>query len=235
MLAEVRDIYMVHTMIQREFGFMPELVRAVPSGDVGRARVVIGHIELITDLVRHHHRVEDKHLWPKLLDRSPAENRPLINAMESEHRAIDALLGRLGPVLDSWRAAAGPTARDATAAVLDALILPLADHLAREEEHVVPLMAQWVTAVEWEEMLADAAGDAALVPLLFGLLRYDADPEVFQLTVSRMPEPLRAAILERSEQAFAAYTLSVYGTPTPPHAPGPPSPDDGPYSLSGIA
>ncbi|QUQ67008.1 hemerythrin domain-containing protein [Kutzneria sp. CA-103260] len=232
-LADVRAIYLVHAMVQREFGFMPELVRAVVGGDVDRARVVIGHVELVAGLARRHHRVEDRHFWPKLLDRLPAEAAPLVRAMESEHQDIDVLVGCLGKALDSWRAAAAPSARDATAAVLDALILPLADHLAREEEHVVPLIARCVTSAECDEMLADHVEDTELAPLIFGLLRYDADPDVFRMTVERLP--LRSAILERSEQAFAEHAQRVYGTATPPHAPGPPSPADGPCSLTGIA
>ncbi|MFI9387689.1 hemerythrin domain-containing protein [Kutzneria sp. NPDC052558] len=236
-LADVRGIYMVHTMLQRELGLMPELVRTVASGDVDRARVVTEHIELVADLLRQHDLVEERHLWPRLLDRLPAEAAPLVRAMEREHRLVDDLQERLEPALAAWRIAAGQAGREAVAAVLDALILALADHLAREEDRVLPLAARCVTTAEWAEMLADGARcfDLDSLVLFCGMIRYDADPAVFRATVESMPETLRAVVFERCEQAFAEYALGVYGTATPPHAPGPPSFDDGPCSLPGIA
>jgi hypothetical protein len=43
-LSDARDMFAVHTMFRREYGSMPDLVRAVAAGDKQRAAVVADHI-----------------------------------------------------------------------------------------------------------------------------------------------------------------------------------------------
>jgi hemerythrin-like domain-containing protein len=222
-LADVRDMYMIHTLLLREFGAMAGLVRGVRDGDAERVRIVVEHIELVADLLHHHHAAEDSHIWPKLLDRLPAETTPLVHEMESHHKEIEALNEELTASLTAWRVAASAEAGGRAAAVLDELVPLLTMHLITEEDEVVPLIGRCVTAAEWAEMLAEGSSglDPASVPLLFGMLAYDADPWVFRMTVEQLPAELQPMIDGLAGKAYAAHAERVYGTATPPHAPRP--------------
>lgn len=220
-LANTRDMYMVHTLLLREFGAMAALVRGVPDGDTERVGIVVEHIELVADLLHHHHNAEDVHIWPKLLARLPEATAPLVRTMERHHRAIEVLNDDLGTALTAWLSTASGGA--AVAAILDELVPLLTEHLVTEEDEVLPLIGRCVTAAEWEEMLADASSglDPATVPLLFGMLEYDADPEIFRMTVDQLPAELRPVIHDLAGKAYAAHSERLHGTATPPHAPRP--------------
>src|SRR5580698_5857920 len=65
--ADVREMYMAHTMFRREFGLLPALIGGVSAADAARAQVVAQHFELIQSVLHHHHHAEDVYLWPRVL------------------------------------------------------------------------------------------------------------------------------------------------------------------------
>jgi hypothetical protein len=69
-LADVRDMYMAHTMFRREIGLAPALIRDVADGDFERAAIVAEHLDIVETILDHHHRCEDGHLWERLIDRA---------------------------------------------------------------------------------------------------------------------------------------------------------------------
>ncbi len=71
-----RDMLVVHQAFRREFRLLPQLVRATPTADLARARVVADHLDVITELLHHHHGGEDRLLWPQLLARVGQESAP---------------------------------------------------------------------------------------------------------------------------------------------------------------
>ncbi|MEH0986026.1 hemerythrin domain-containing protein [Micromonospora sp. CPCC 205556] len=216
--ADVREMYMAHTMMRREFTLLPELVRGAAVGDRQRAEVLVRHIELIEGVLSHHHHSEDTHLWPRLLERGAAEIAPVVHLMEQQHRTIDELTVELRAATAAWRDTATREAAEAVAAVLDRMCPALDEHLRVEEEQVLPLIEKHVTASEWDRMVAEGAGDTPveLLPLMFGLMTYEGDPEVVQKAISQMPEEARPVIAGVAAQAFAAHSQIIHGTPTPP-------------------
>src|SRR3979411_1966883 len=76
--ADTRDMYMVHTAFRREFAALPALVRGVGAEDTGRVTVVADHASLMLGMLEGHHRAEDIHLWPRLLERGGEEIAPVI-------------------------------------------------------------------------------------------------------------------------------------------------------------
>lgn len=66
------------------------MVRAVPAGDVPRAKQIAAHPAEVLSTLHHHHTGEDELLWPKLLQRAEME-RPLIERMESQHGQVAEL------------------------------------------------------------------------------------------------------------------------------------------------
>ena len=152
-----REMVMVHTGLRREFGHLPRLVRGVFDGARGRAEIVADHIELISLAIKEHHGGEDRVVWPRLLERCPAEIAPLVHAMESDHERIAVLLGDPTTQVPAWRADANAASRDAMLRTLEGLLPLLRTHLDEEVKYVLPLVEKHITADEWDAMVAAGA------------------------------------------------------------------------------
>jgi hemerythrin-like domain-containing protein len=211
-----REMTMLHDMFRGEFGLLPALVRETPDGDVPRAQVVADHAELIAELLHHHHEVEDEFVWPLLRKRAP-QQAVVPMEMEDQHAEIAAIGTRVNEARNRWRSSASATDRTEMADGLDRLIPVLRNHLSQEEEQVVPLIEAHVTAAEWAEIQGKAAAglDPELMPLTFGMVFYEAEPEAIQSVLGNMPAEQREALWTQSTQAFAEYSQRVHGTPTP--------------------
>ena len=147
-LADPRDMFAAHTMFRREFGLMPGLVHAVTPGDTQRATLVADHIALLSGVFGQHHAEEDRHIWPRLRERCPQECRSLVDVMEDQHHAIHTRLLQVSKALQPWRDSASARARGALAGAIDQLIAVITEHLALEEERVVPLIVKHITDAE---------------------------------------------------------------------------------------
>jgi hemerythrin-like domain-containing protein len=138
---DTREMVVVHTAFRREFAEAPALIRAVPAGNRERAQRVGDHLQLMLEMLHHHHDGEDRLLWPKLLDRVEADLRPVIELMERQHEGIHAELERATELLGRWREAAEEDDREQLAACVERLTALLEEHLAAEEERLLPLAA----------------------------------------------------------------------------------------------
>jgi hemerythrin-like domain-containing protein len=103
--ADVREMYMAHTMFRREFGLLPALVGDVRAGDTARARVIADHFELIHTILYHHHHAEDTYLWPRVLSRAPESAAPVVALMGAQHGELDKVIDDLTAGLRDWRKA----------------------------------------------------------------------------------------------------------------------------------
>jgi hemerythrin-like domain-containing protein len=218
--TDVRDMHAVHTLFRREFALMPGLVREVTAGDKERVKIVADHVALLTNLLHHHHHAEDENLWPRLLERAPKECDPLIELMESQHARLEKALSEIDVALGLWRTDTGFTARGTLTSSLESLLVPLFDHMAMEEERILPLAQQFITQTEWDAMGESVA--AALhedLMLVFGMVMYEGDPDVIEELAARFAGENAAAMKAAAAQAFAAHALAVYGTATPPRNP----------------
>jgi hemerythrin-like domain-containing protein len=211
---------MVHTMLRREFALMPGLVRGVSAGDRERAQLVADHLGFVDHVLHHHHLSEDTHLWPKLLERGPEEIDPIVHRMESQHQGIDTGLAEVGAAVEAWLRNAAPERGAELAGDLDRLLPVLVEHLDLEEERVLPLIEKYITAPEWDVMTQEIVANTPpdKLPLMFGMMVYEGDPEVIQKVLSTMPEEMRPAVMAASVQAFAAHSERVHGAATPPRS-----------------
>jgi hemerythrin-like domain-containing protein len=216
-LADLRDMYMVHAMLRREFGLAPALIRGVADGDTERAAIVADHLQLIESVLDHHHRGEDAHVWPLLRQRAGTEVAPVVQLMEEQHGDIEKLLAELRARLAQWRGTAGSAQGEALADTAARLTTLLVEHLAVEEERAIPVMEQHITAAEWGRAVADGSADVSpeLMPLLFGMMAYEGNPDTVREVIASMPPELSSAIGDLSSQAFAEHARQVHGTATP--------------------
>ncbi|MFI5706541.1 hemerythrin domain-containing protein [Kribbella sp. NPDC051620] len=216
-LADVRDMYMAHTMFTREFGLAPDLITGVAAGDTARAAIVADHIELIDAVLHHHHSAEDDHLWHRLLERAGTDAADIVSTMEAQHHDIDVLLTAMRDQLKPWRDCADPAEGSAIAGTIGTLNKHLTEHLAVEEKYALPLIEKHITAAEWGQMVASGAADVPpeQMPLMFGLMAYEADPGTLRDIIATLPPEVSAVIGDLAAQAFADYAVRVHGTPTP--------------------
>jgi hemerythrin-like domain-containing protein len=216
-LTDTREMLVVHSLFRRELRLASGLVRGVAAGDRQRADVVSAHLQLVEDVLHHHHTSEDDLLWPKLLDRVPDEIAPVVRLMEAQHEQVDALLARIGTLRPQW-AQDPATGRGAELAGLyDELYAGLAEHLDAEETRVLPLVARCITAAEWNEL--GEAGRAGIprkhMALVFGMLMYEGDPEVVKIMLAPAPLPVRVLVPRLGRRAFRKHAVAMHGTPTP--------------------
>ncbi len=219
-MADVRDMYMVHTMFRREFGLIPRLIRDVAEGDRRRAEIVGAHIDLLCRFLRVHHEGEDIILWPLLHERGGREADAIVATMGAQHILIETSVGQVTKVLPSWRATARAGA--ALAAAFDNLFPVLTEHMATEEKNVLPLAEKYVTASEWKRLSQHAmeAFSKKELALYFGLVMYETDPDVIKDVLEDAPLPVRLLIPHIAPRVFASHSRRVHGTPTPPRAGG---------------
>jgi Hemerythrin HHE cation binding domain len=212
---DTREMVVVHTAFRREMGAAAGLVRGVAPGDRARARVVADHVGLLLEMLHHHHVSEDELLWPKLLERVPEGLTATVLLMESQHELIAGELETAQAALPSWRAAAGVTVRDRLAAALDRLQPLLVEHLAAEEQEILPLAARALTQQEWDELgeRGMAGIPKARLAMVFGMLMADGDPEVLRAMIAHAPLVPRLVVPRIAPRAYGRYTRQVYRVP----------------------
>ena len=215
-MADVGEMYLVHTMLRREFSLLPDLIRGADRNDA-KSRALIGaHAQLVCQILHAHHEGEDLVLWPLLLERAEAEATKIVAVMGEQHRAIAAAHDEAVHRLGGWCR----LGRDgeAFATVLDDLVQVLTEHTALEEKAVLPLAEKYVTAAEWSQVGRHGMDtfQKRLLPLAFGMLMYEGDPAVVRRTLSNVPLPARLPMPIIAPRAYGRHARRVYGTATPP-------------------
>ena len=214
-----REMLIVHDVFRREFALMPGLIGTVAPGDRDRAGLVGDHIDGLTSLLHHHHHGEDTNVWPLLVDRC-ADAAAHTGSMHDQHEQLATDLGDVHAALGVWRVDATEQAGDRLFDALDRTLTSLRQHLDDEERHVVPLLEQHISAAEWDAQVQKGAADAdpAQLPLMFGMLMYEGDPEIIERALAAMPADARPVISAMAARTFAEHSRAVHGTPTPPRS-----------------
>jgi hemerythrin-like domain-containing protein len=214
-MADVRDMYMAHTAFRREFRLLPQLIRDVAQGDTARAEVVGAHAKLVCRILHTHHEGEDLLLWPVLLHRGGEEAAAIVPIMEKQHLAIEHAHADAVGLLPAWRSTGhgGQELADAFELLLNRLV----EHMATEEEQVLPLAQKHVTAAEWKQIGEHGMAETPKSELLlaFGMAMYEGDPAVIKTALSDAPLPVRLLVPLIGRRRYAAHAKRVHGTPTP--------------------
>jgi hemerythrin-like domain-containing protein len=215
-MADVRDMYMAHTMMRREFRLLPQLIRDVAPGDTRRAAVVSNHAEIICLVLHLHHEGEDIVLWPLLLERGGAETAAIVPTMEEQHHGIETALKRAQELLPVWKATAQKG--EELAAAFEVLLDRLVEHMALEEKEILPLAEKYVTSAEWIGLGEHALNHSPkkALPLGVGMAMYEGDHEVMKEVLTHAPLPARLIMPVLAPRLYASHAKKVYGTRTPP-------------------
>ncbi|QIQ07250.1 hemerythrin domain-containing protein [Streptomyces liangshanensis] len=215
-MADVRDMYTAHVMLRREFRLLPGLVRGVPPGDIKRAKIVATHAEKICLVLHLHHEGEDLVLWPLLLERGGEQTSAIVPTMEEQHHGIETALRDVTELLAAWKESA--RGGELLAASCETLSARLQEHMAMEEERILPLVEEHVTAAEWAQLGEHGLNGTPKqdLPLVLGMVMYEGDPLVLKEILSKAPLAARLVMPFVGPRVYARHARRVYGTPTPP-------------------
>jgi hypothetical protein len=91
------------------------------------------------------------------------------------------------------------------------------EHLSAEEEQLLPIAARHVTAAEWQRLGEEGMAGVrqSQLPLAFGMMQYEGDPEALAEMLSHAPLLARLLMPVLAPRAFARYSKRVHGTATP--------------------
>ena len=145
---DVRDMAIVHQTFRTAYAEAARLVRANPAPSAARVTFLADHIDFIIAFLHVHHAGEDELLYPKLIERAPAQAQTT-EEVEHEHQLISADLDSAAAACMEWRAQPSASTGEAPAASLDELTAPSVRHMDDEEQKVVPLAAVTLTQDEW--------------------------------------------------------------------------------------
>ncbi|MEU5372955.1 hemerythrin domain-containing protein [Streptomyces sp. NPDC005951] len=188
-MADSRDMIGAHDAMRREFGALPALIAGVPTGDARGTSFVADHVLMMIDFLHAHHTSEDDHVWPRLRERCPDDVEPLITTMDQQHAAIDDELQSLAAGGRRWRHSATASDREAVAGVAERLLPGLYEHLALEEERILPLIDRHLTQREWKATVEASLGKVPFAQrlLMLGMALHEAGGEQADLLRAAVP------------------------------------------------
>jgi len=146
--ADTRMMGIVHRALERDIDRAERvLASADPLPD--HQRVALGrHLGWMMRFLRTHHRSEDAGLYPAVLARRP-DAAALLRRMDDDHRALEPAIAEVERAALAFEGDGAQPARGAVLASLRSLDGPLTDHLRREEDEVLPIVAACLTDDEW--------------------------------------------------------------------------------------
>ncbi|MFE6696530.1 hemerythrin domain-containing protein [Streptomyces sp. NPDC057718] len=215
--ADSREMIAVHDMFRREFAVFPSLIENVTPGDTKHATVVTEHLAFVTRLLHAHHNAEDALLWPKLEERAPEDVAPLLASLRKDHSRIDERTAVVSAKAAAWRSAVNSRGTEDLLDALGELTPLLHEHLSDEEAGALSLIDIHLSAAEWAEVgrhgLTELPPDSHV--LLFGMLLYNIDAELYELVRGTVPPEIFEAASVAGPQAYARQRLLLRGTARP--------------------
>ena len=215
--AAVWQMGLIHRTIRTTLAEVKDLVPTVRA--TAHRDVHLAHLDLHLTVLHHHHLGEDTHLWPLLLRRIHDE-APLIERMDADHLRIDHHVGQVREAATDWAAAAPGdqiTAFLLVSAMGDFLDV-LEAHLDEEERVVVPLLAQHISAQEWEDFgkAMNVGIPRRALPLLLGSVLDVASPVEARDFLADLPLPARLMWRINGRRQYSSSMNRVRFGPDPP-------------------
>ncbi|WP_432937742.1 hemerythrin domain-containing protein [Kribbella sp. CA-253562] len=208
---DTHAMVVVHRVFQREFDLLPDLVEGVRDGDTKRAAVLAEHLSDLVAALHHHHQAEDDLIWPVLLERASLHT-DLVHRMEAQHAALGALLDRIQRLTPVWgRTASRVEGEDLAATVREASAV-LRQHLAEEEDEILPVIAEHLTVEEWGkvgERGANGIQDKRKRLLFLGAILEQASPDEQREFMGELPPPVRVLWKVVGGRAYYNYTRLI--------------------------
>ncbi|HEY3557438.1 MAG TPA: hemerythrin domain-containing protein [Flexivirga sp.] len=209
--VDTHEMVLIHRVIRREFGQLPRLFRTA-AGNRARSKVIGAHAQEMLEFLHTHHTGEDELLFPLLRKRTTLDPE-LMDRMDAQHAAVDAAVKAVTADLPRWTTSANAAAGERMASVIDATMPTLIDHLAEEEDQLLPIIAVTLTQSEW-----DALGKHGMsaIPLtrrlvMLGHITEETDDAERQRFLKVVPAPARWAYNLIGRRQFTRETTAIRG------------------------
>ncbi|WP_336211462.1 hemerythrin domain-containing protein [Nonomuraea sp. LPB2021202275-12-8] len=192
-------MFAMHDALRRELERIAR-VAARPGDDPRQAlRTAVGW-ELFKTFLLVHHTAEDLAIWPVMRRELSGDDLLLLDAMESEHAAIDPLLESMDAALTDRE-----HGLERLGGLVDALVTKLGGHLRHEESEGLPLIDATLTEEQWRrfgEVHRERVGADGPRYLPWVLDGRDPAP-----ILGRMPAAIREAYRDEWRPAYDRLTL----------------------------
>ncbi|WP_030383248.1 MULTISPECIES: hemerythrin domain-containing protein [unclassified Streptomyces] len=209
--VDTHEMVLIHRVIRREFGRLPRLLRSA-ADDRARSKVIGAHAREMLDFLHTHHTGEDELLFPLLRERT-ALDPDLLDRMDAQHIQVDDAVTAVDAELPAWTATADAATGEKMAARVEAMMPTLIDHLAEEEQKVLPVVSVTLTQGEW-----DALGKHGIsaIPLtrrlvILGHITEEADDAERRRFMRVVPAPARLAYKLIGHRQFLRETAALRG------------------------
>ena len=154
--ALYKDLLWVHGLLRQDLATVERLaIEAASGGPAGDVVAEVRALETTGPLwrlrasclhycrfVHHHHRLEDRALFPELRRVNPALG-PVVERLQEDHRRVAGLLEAVEAAVAELDAGDTTAARRAVAEALEALAGHLLAHLELEEESIAETLRRW--------------------------------------------------------------------------------------------
>jgi hemerythrin-like domain-containing protein len=208
---DTHEMVLIHRVLRREFGQLPRLFRAA-AGDRARSKVIGAHAREMLDFLHTHHTGEDELLFPLLRERTTLDP-DLMDRMDAQHAQVDDTVTAIDAELSAWTASADTAAGERMAARIDAMMPTLIEHLAEEEQEILPIVSVTLTQSEW-----DALGKHGMsaIPLtrrlvILGHITEETDEAERRRFMKVLPAPARVAYKLIGHRQFIRETTAIRG------------------------
>jgi hypothetical protein len=206
--CDMSGMYLMHHAFRRDLRDVTAAAGLTPLEDGTTWLAISKRWSHFSHHLHGHHSVEDRVLWPLLLDRVDAAGdttgREVLAAMEAEHEQIDPLLQECSDLIEAMATAPDAAVRARLVAALSRAAEVLDAHLSHEEREAVVLVQRHVGGPEWEELeRKEFRGKPSLGELRFQLpwMVHEVPDEVVTAMV-RAAGPVFAFVLRISRRRF---------------------------------
>jgi hemerythrin-like domain-containing protein len=140
-----------HTALRRDLErAIGSLTPAAQHTQAQRAALA-DHVNLVLDLLHHHHTGEDTGLWPLVRRRAPDLGSQL-DMMEAEHASVAGAIVSTRAAARHYPATSDPSAGSRLREALVELSGVLLPHLDHEETEVMPRVRRALTDKDWSTL-----------------------------------------------------------------------------------
>jgi len=205
--ADMTMMYVMHHAFRRDLGRFAAAVAETPLEDRATWQALAARWDRFSTILHHHHTVEDRYIWPFLLERADADEREVLEAMEEEHSHLDPLLTSVAEGITALAADRLPAeAEDLRAALRVRMVATrdtLARHLAHEETDAIAILQRHSTTAEWHRIEKEQiAADKMPVPV----------PFMVGWCAEAMPAKTREEVFGTAGKGFKLLWLLTRGT-----------------------
>lgn len=208
---DTHDMLLIHRVIRREIGQLPRLVRGAVDNPA-RAKLVGAHASEMLEFLHIHHSGEDELLYPLLRERVTLD-RELIDRMEAQHGEVDAAINDVRIDLPAFTARGDAEVAERIAARIEGMLPVLVEHLAEEEDAILPVVAVTISQREWDALgkhgFGAIPGKRRLVVL--GHIIEETDESERRKFMLNVPPPARVAYKLIGRRQFARETSIIRG------------------------